>query len=169
MLAAVFITAGTADASVGAKAVHGSRIAGSIAQAATASSPIHCPPGYFCFDAVQNFVFQIGYVWGDPTYFFCAATAKACLIMQGDGNFVLYDLTGTSPRALWSSRTYNHPGAYAHLQASDGNLVIYTADGSQALWHVYGQQYDHLSVQIDGNMVLYTNGGKPIWQTGTVH
>ncbi|NDC22198.1 hypothetical protein EBZ57_02395, partial [bacterium] len=43
------------------------------------------------------------------------------LDMQYDGNLVLYAADGS---ALWSSMTYNNPGAYAVMQ-NDGNLVIY--------------------------------------------
>lgn len=64
------------------------------------------------------------------------------LIMQGDGNFVLYwgepgvvtlpgYGTGLHPR--WSTNTHGNPGAFLAIQ-NDGNLVIYTADGTRALW-----------------------------------
>ena len=51
------------------------------------------------------------------------------LVMQDDGNLVLYD-AGRS-RALWSSRTNGDGGAFVTMQA-DGNLVVYEPDGSTA-------------------------------------
>lgn len=53
------------------------------------------------------------------------------LIMQTDGNLVLYDLT-SAPTARFSTGTSGNPGAKAVLQ-DDRNLVIYSATGT-ALW-----------------------------------
>lgn len=50
------------------------------------------------------------------------------LVMQRDGNLVVYDGT----RALWASHTAGHPGARLVLQL-DHNLVISSAAGA-ALW-----------------------------------
>ena len=50
-------------------------------------------------------------------------------IMQSDGNFVIYDATGT-PR--WMTGTGGNAGARLVLQ-SDGNLVVFGADGTP-LW-----------------------------------
>ena len=49
--------------------------------------------------------------------------------MQGDGNFVLYDIHGA---ALWDSHTEGNPGAFLAEQ-DDGNLVVYAANGTP-LW-----------------------------------
>jgi hypothetical protein len=51
-------------------------------------------------------------------------------IMQGDGNFVIYD---SRNRPLWATGTNGNPGAYLALQ-NDGNLVIYAADNVTVLW-----------------------------------
>ncbi|TQF03179.1 hypothetical protein E6W39_14155 [Kitasatospora acidiphila] len=54
---------------------------------------------------------------GDTAY-----SGHTRLVMQPDGNLVLYSLkTGQS---LWSTKTYNNPGAWATMQ-TDGNLVVY--------------------------------------------
>jgi hypothetical protein len=50
-------------------------------------------------------------------------------IMQGDGNFVLYDNTG---KAYWATGTWTAPGSYVILQ-DDGNFVLYGPNGG-ALW-----------------------------------
>ncbi|MFT3775282.1 MAG: hypothetical protein QM820_58790 [Minicystis sp.] len=50
-------------------------------------------------------------------------------VMQGDGNFVLYGHPAS--RALWSTGTWGHPGAFLIVQ-DDGNVVLY--DGDKPLW-----------------------------------
>lgn len=51
------------------------------------------------------------------------------LVMQTDGNFVVYDAWG-SP--LWNSETAGHDGAWLAVQ-DDGNVVVYDAWGAP-LW-----------------------------------
>ncbi len=50
-------------------------------------------------------------------------------LMQGDGNFVVYDAAGA---ALWNSGTGGNPGAYLWVR-DDGGLEVFRADG-QTLW-----------------------------------
>lgn len=90
-------------------------------------------------------------------------TSGVRLIMQSDGNLVLY----SGSKALWSTRTSGHPGARAILQ-SDGNLVVY-GPTNQVLWysHTSGHPNAHLWVQEDGNLVIYQASGGAIWQTRT--
>ena len=85
------------------------------------------------------------------------------LIMQSDGNLVLYDGAG---KPLWASGTDHHDGAYAIMQ-TDGNLVVYPPSG-KALW-ASGTSKDHgssLHLQSDGNLVIY-DGSKAVWDTKT--
>jgi surface antigen len=83
------------------------------------------------------------------------------LVMQGDGNLVLYGPGG----AVWSSGTTT-PGSYAVIQ-HDGNLVVYNP-AHAALWHstTYGFDGASLDVQDDGNLVIYQNG-RPLWDYST--
>ncbi|OKI99998.1 hypothetical protein AMK19_30015 [Kitasatospora sp. CB01950] len=66
-------------------------------------------------------------------------SGDSVLVMQGDGNLVMYLESSTGVRvktALWSTGTYGNPGAYAYMQP-DGNLVVYKQGGtaqSDALW-----------------------------------
>src|SRR5262249_1297993 len=54
-------------------------------------------------------------------------------LMQGDGNFVVYDTYGDIiGEAIWYSGTDGNPGAFLRVQ-DDGNLVVYSADGG-VLW-----------------------------------
>ncbi|MDQ5943735.1 MAG: Peptidase protein [Patescibacteria group bacterium] len=85
------------------------------------------------------------------------------LIMQSDGNLVLY-----SPnRALWSTATWGRPATNLVVQ-SDGNLVIYDNQG-RYYWAsgTFGRGGDKLVMQNDGNLVLYTAQGIPLWYTNT--
>lgn len=85
------------------------------------------------------------------------------LVMQGDGNLVLY----AGPRALWSTGTAGTSGNFAIMQA-DGNLVVYRPDGSAA-WSsgTAGNPGARLYVQDDGNVVIYL-GSSALWATSTV-
>lgn len=85
------------------------------------------------------------------------------LVMQADGNLVLYNGAG---KALWASHTGGHAGAYARLQ-KNGNLVVYTAAG-KALWATNTSKHPgaHLTLQTDANLVLYLNG-TALWSTAT--
>ncbi|WP_344466960.1 hypothetical protein [Kitasatospora kazusensis] len=112
---------------------------------------------------------------GDTAY-----AAHTRLVMQTDGNLVLYSLnTGI---ALWSTRTNGHLGAWATMQ-SDGSLVVYTpktdaggnpvyptpGSSSDALWTsgTAGSVGAHATVQADCNFVIYNTANTAIWNSGT--
>jgi hypothetical protein len=82
---------------------------------------------------------------------------KYKLIMQSDGNLVLYQ-EGT---ALWSSSTAGNPGSYAIMQG-EGNLVLY--DGTTSIWNssTWGFSGAYLVLQSEGNLVMYQDG-HPVW------
>jgi chitinase len=97
-----------------------------------------------------------------------SSSGRFHLIMQSDGNLVLYD--GSSP--IWATGTWNLPAAgrptHADMQ-TDGNLVLYN-DANQAAWATgtFGSFVNpYLEVQDDGNLVIYHNGRSPIWASGT--
>ena len=91
-------------------------------------------------------------------------TVRSKLIMQTDGNLVLYDQDGT---AHWASQTSGE-GNTAVFQA-DGNLVVYNAQ-TQPVWasNTGGTAGATLKVLEDGNMVIATDSGV-VWQTNTAH
>jgi len=71
-------------------------------------------------------------LYQDATPLWSAGTSgqrSAEVIMQGDGNFVVYEGAG---RPLWASDTPDHPGAHIAIQ-DDGNLLVYDVLGV-ALW-----------------------------------
>jgi hypothetical protein len=83
------------------------------------------------------------------------------LVMQGDGNLVVYG----PPGALWSSVTAGTPANVAVMQG-DGNFVLY--NGSTPYWssNTAGYPGAYLVVQDDGNVVNYL-GSTALWSTGT--
>lgn len=95
------------------------------------------------------------------------------LIMQGDGNLVLYESQGSSQVPLWSSGTWGHPGAWAIMQG-DGNLVVYVHSGHEQvpLWSTgtWGHPGTFAILQGDRNFVLYWPtifGYVPLWASWT--
>lgn len=99
-----------------------------------------------------------------------SANGRFTLILQGDGNLVLYRTYPKKypPSALWASGTANKAVASCILQ-TDGNLVIYDMD-AKPLWNsgTSGHGNSRLVVQDDGNAVIYPPGGGAIWATNTV-
>ncbi|WP_437288234.1 hypothetical protein [Sorangium sp. So ce406] len=81
-----------------------------------------------------------------------SANRKYHLIMQDDGNLVLYRVPA---QALWSTGTAGQAIKHAILQA-DGNLVLYDYAG-QPKWssNTQGHRGAFLVVQCDGNLVIY--------------
>ncbi|MER6564720.1 hypothetical protein ABT288_00565 [Streptomyces sp. NPDC001093] len=114
-----------------------------------------------------------GSLWSDGTYTrstkigsgqklqggWWAQTQYTRLVMQPDGNFVIY--RKHDGKAIWSAGTSGHSGAYAYMQ-SDGNLVVYSSTGS-ALWstHTNGHSGAYALLQSDGNFVVYASTGGP--------
>ena len=68
---------------------------------------------------------ELSLVWESRT-----SGKGAKLIMQGDGNLVIYDDDGES---VWASGTFGNERALLGVE-DDGRLVIYSADLSQTLW-----------------------------------
>ena len=89
----------------------------------------------------------------NPTFVFnpndCYRTDNGILVMQGDGNFVLYN-AAWQPR--WSSNTWGWPGAYAVFQ-DDCNLVVYYY--AHPLWDsgTWGFSGCRLILRGDGNLI----------------
>ena len=100
-----------------------------------------------------------------------SASGRFHLLLQSDGNLVLYDGTpGQNP--ISATSTWNLPAdrrpTHADMQ-TDGNFVLYN-DANQAAWATgtVGTFINpYLEVQDDGNLVIYHNGRTPIWGSGT--
>ena len=110
--------------------------------------------------------------WGQP---------QERLVMQDNGDLVLW--AGTRPlwstgwdtpdrlrpeqalradQALWSAS-----GRYRAVAQSDGNLVVYAADG-RVLWASgTWSPGARTTLQSDGNVVVYSAAGRAVWDTRT--
>ncbi len=119
-------------------------------------------------------------LWATSTF-----QRDATMVMQGDGNLVIYK----DGRAVWATATENNPGSKLAVQ-DDGNIVIYAPNG-RPIWATMAMpahapcgldpgtllqpgewvrscnQQMGLVMQGDGNLVLYTQDGRPLWATGT--
>ena len=84
------------------------------------------------------------------------------VILQDDGNFVLYQNDGYKP--LWATNTVGKGGVVVTFQ-TDGNFVMYTAD-DEAVWatQTMGKHGMIVIMQDDGNLVMYPTA---VWATGT--
>ncbi|MCA1696594.1 MAG: LysM peptidoglycan-binding domain-containing protein [Actinobacteria bacterium] len=100
-----------------------------------------------------------------------SSNGKYTLIMQGDGNLVLYTESNAS---VWATRTQGSGAVRASLQ-DDGNLVLYTKeerrfrkDVAVAVWasETSGENV-RLILQDDRNLVIYTSDGRALWASGT--
>ena len=120
-------------------------------------------------------------LWSSHTYR-SAGGSGTVLDMQADGNLVLHAADGS---VLWHAGTYGNPGAGLRVQ-NDGNVVLYRTNGSAA-WYTgwdrtslfpgdalsTGQQVTSadgrysLVLQPDGNAVVYTASGRPLFFTGS--
>lgn len=87
----------------------------------------------FAYQSDGNLVIYHGTrpIWASNTQWVSSDT----LVMQGDGNFVLYANYLTSHQyPVWASRSNRlNPSSYPYIvMQNDGNLVIY--NGSQPIW-----------------------------------
>jgi hypothetical protein len=117
-------------------------------------------------------------VWATGT----TSLSPVFLVMQDDGNLVAYNAV----QPLWSSYggrgtiqavnigqdrpIYSPSGQFMAVVQGDGNFVVYRLDAQRPtpLWAsgTGGTGAGVLSIQGDGNVVLYA-GGRPVWATST--
>lgn len=96
-----------------------------------------------------------------------ASNGRAFLVMQGDGNLVLYEVFRGRHLPVWASNTDGRGGVKAVMQG-DGNFVVYNASNSP-LWDsgTWGNAGARLVMQDDGNAVVYARDGRPLWASHT--
>lgn len=112
---------------------------------------------------------------GVVTRFADSPSGRYELIVQPDGNLVVYDLAPAKPRAIWNTRTAGR-GKVRFAVQSDGNLVLYAYPSNTVVWtshtaNTLAPAYYQLDVQNNGNVVLWrTNGTKRttrVWQSNS--
>jgi hypothetical protein len=91
-------------------------------------------------------------------------SAQFSLVLQEDGNLVLYDQAN---QPVWATETDGQGVSRATMQ-QDGNLVLYSPEGAP-VWasDTYGNSGAYLVVQDDRNLVIYTAEDTPLWATNT--
>ena len=100
-----------------------------------------------------------------------SANGRYTLVMQTDGNLVLYEGEPSIATAVWATNTWELPEesrpARADMQ-EDGNFVLYSAFGVPA-WATGTDGYPGatLVLQDDRNIVVYAADGRPLWASGT--
>lgn len=103
-------------------------------------------------------VFKAGHVLWSPN-------KRYVMAMQSDGNAVVYRVH--DKKALWSTETGRHRGAYLDFEAN-GNLVVFDR-AHKPLWQslTAGNAHSSLAMQNDGNLVIYSHGKKALWAWAT--
>lgn len=95
-----------------------------------------------------------------------SANNRFRLILQGDGNFVVYRHPQGIP--LWHTRTNGKSVKFAIMQ-TDGNLVLYSPSNAP-VWATMtvGHSNAKLVMQDDGNLVIYS-GSTAVWSEPGVY
>ena len=120
-----------------------------------------------------------------------AGSGATTLSLQNDGNLVLYSPT----KAVWASNTDVSKSQSTYIDTKlprggrlkkgdylrssnwkyfltmqeNGNLALKTAGGTNTLWqtNTHNKGAEYVSMQTDGNLVMYTSNGKPVWASDT--
>lgn len=95
-----------------------------------------------------------------------SSDAQSTLVLQGDGNLVLY----SDYKPTWWSGTAGHTNASYLAMQTDGNLVEYSSS-NQPIWSsgTAGNPGAYLSLQSDGNLVVYSSTNQPLWASGSIN
>jgi hypothetical protein len=103
----------------------------------------------------------------------CLVSYTFELVMQGDGNLVMYDKSiNSTQQALWATNTVGTGAVRVRMQY-DGNLVLYTSSG-QAVWASNTNRYSPLCndgcflfLGACGNLGIITPSDNYIWAIST--
>ena len=105
--------------------------------------------------------------WLNPTDTITSANKQFELVMQDDGNLVIYSIAATRT-PVWSSNTVGHPGAKARFQ-DDGNVVVYKPDGVSPLWASNSAGHPAPSATLtDAGALVVGDPSAPAWQSGSI-
>lgn len=64
---------------------------------------------------------------------------------------------------------HSNNGRFEFILQRDGNLVLYRTSNGFPLWAsgTNGRDVRVCAMQTDGNLVIYSNGGRALWSSGT--
>jgi len=83
------------------------------------------------------------------------------LVLQVDGNLVIYNISNNQKKPIWSANTQGKDGKYLFFQA-DGDLVLRNTQG-KVVWHsnikstCAGSELAYFTLQDDGNLAMLYN------------
>lgn len=101
-----------------------------------------------------------------------ADNGRVKLSAMPDGNVLVYATVGGDPFCLWATNTKGSYNRFC-VNGNNGELCIFTQEqGGDTLWKNgcwnSGKSGPYtLRMQDDGNLVVSSNDGTIIWQTGT--
>lgn len=131
----------------------------------TAAANPAATSNFYAYDAAGNRTQQItcgaGLVLASGQTLVSANGHYTLNMQSTDGNLVVYGPNGPT----WSTNTAGHAGAYAAMKPN-GQLTVYAPQGN-VLWvsDNYEGPCSTLSMQNDGNLVIYDAGGTARWGT----
>jgi hypothetical protein len=111
-----------------------------------------------------------GLVSGTTQQALSSCSGQYNLVIQSDGNLVIYN----GGNAEWASNT-DAFGPASFLFGTDGNLGVYMGFGHFAnpdrvfQTYTYGLSNPFLAMQDDGNLVVYSEQGAPVWSSKNPH
>jgi hypothetical protein len=96
-----------------------------------------------------------------PAAMASGTNATRATVAPATGSTLSGGSTLQAGQSIWSSN-----GSYELLMQTNGNLVEYGPSG--AIWATGTPSSGaYAAMQTDGNFVVYTSGGAPLWQSGT--
>ena len=99
-----------------------------------------------------------------PNMKLVSKNGKHTMILQGDGNLVVYN---DEDHARWASDTQGQKITKCKMQ-KDGNLVMYLAN-NVATWssNTHGNPGAYIVIQDNGNLVIFRKDNQTLWATNT--
>ena len=99
----------------------------------------------------------------EPGWYLESPNRLCQLVMQHDGNLVLYS---ASHQSLWASGTRGVADAWAAMQP-DGNFVVYSKSG-RPVWATGTAQHrgSHLTLADSAQVLVTSASGATYWATG---
>jgi YD repeat-containing protein len=90
-------------------------------------------------------------------------SGNTALWMQGDSNLVIYSITPSGWVPLWSTNSVGSGANVAYFQ-SDGNLVLYTPQGT-SVWSsaTYANPCAAIAVTDAGKVTITNSSGAVVW------
>lgn len=125
-------------------------------------------------DPTQRNILNVGQTLATDQKLY-APNGSHYLIMQTDGNVVIYTTVGDKP--IWATQTQHKSSGGKFTMQTDGNLVLYNPADNKSLWssqtHPFFDKKFALADMVpvkavlenDGALVLYAKNDKKVWSS----